>query len=171
MNEVNSIALDRAKATSLAQLLAFTGIIIIAPFFHMQMLTGPVINAVLFIVTALLGVRAGIFAGLVPSVIALSIGTLPAPLAPMIPYIMLGNMILVFTFHFLKERNYWLGVVTASFLKFLFLFASSSVVVGLLAKSELAVKVAYMMSWPQLLTALAGGVIARVFLNFYQGRK
>jgi len=56
-------------------------------------------------------------------------------------------------------------MVAASVLKFIFLFTTSSVVINLLLKKEIATKVAEMMSWPQLLTALGGGVIAYIFLN------
>ena len=92
--------------------------------------------------------------------IALSAGLLPAILAPMIPFIMLSNAILIMTFSALKKKNYWLNIAIGSTFKFLFLFATSSIVINLLIKKEIAQQVALIMSWPQLLTALAGGVIA-----------
>jgi len=55
--------------------------------------------------------------------------------------------------------------VTASVLKFIFLWSTSFIVVKLLLKSELAGQVSAMMSWPQLATALLGGVIAYFFLK------
>jgi len=78
----------------------------------------------------------------------------------MVPFIMISNVLLVLVFNFLQKRNYWLAVVSASLLKFIFLFSTSSVVIGLLIKKEIVAKVAAMMSWPQLLTALMGGIIA-----------
>jgi len=98
--------------------------------------------------------------GLIPSVIALSFGLFPAILAPMVPFIMISNALLVIVFGLVQKKNYWLGIVSASLLKFIFLFATSSVVIGLLTKKEIAAKVAGIMSWPQLLTALVGGIIA-----------
>ena len=83
----------------------------------------------------------------------------------MIPFIMIGNTLLVVVFGYLKERDYWLGVIVASVLKFLFLFSISSIVIDLLFKKEIALKVAMMMSWPQLFTALIGGSIAYLFLK------
>jgi len=38
-------------------------------------------------------------------------------------------------------------------------------VMNLILKKELALKVSTMMSWPQLLTALLGGLIAYLFLK------
>jgi len=141
-------------------LFALLSVAVIVPLFHQQMITGPVVNATLFVATAVLGVSGGILVGLIPGVIALSVGLLPPVLAPMIPFIMISNTILVLTFHFLKDKNYWWGIIMASVLKFVFLYGTSSVVISLLLKKEVAEQVSLMMSWPQLLTALAGGCLA-----------
>lgn len=167
---INSIALalDRKKIISATQFIALVGVATIVPLFHQQMITGPIVNATLFIAAMLLGTQMGIFVGLIPSVIALSVGLLSPVLAPMIPYIMISNAILVLTFNFLKNKNFWLAVGMASFMKFLFLFATSSLVINLLLKKEMADSVAIMMSWPQLVTALAGGTIAWMFFKKIQ---
>jgi len=147
------------------QFISLVGVAVIVPLFHQQAITGPVVNATLFISVTLLGVQNAILVGLIPSLVALSTGLLPPVLAPMIPFIMVGNTILIIVFGYLKEKNFWLGIVTASVLKFLFLFSTSSIVINLLLKKEIATKVATMMSWPQLLTALVGGIIAFMFLK------
>ena len=64
------------------------------------------------------------------------------------------------------KRNFWIGVGVASLFKFLFLFSTSSLVVNLLLKKELAGQVSLMMSWPQLMTAFAGGLIAFLYLRY-----
>ena len=81
-----------------------SGITLMAPFFQQQAITGIIVNAMLFVATALLGVRMAIVLAFLPSVIALSLGTLPAPLAPMIPYIMVSNVLLVFVFDFFQKK-------------------------------------------------------------------
>ncbi len=148
---------------SIWKLIQFTALIAVAttvPLFHYQPVTGPVVNATLFIAAAILGPQAAILVGLVPSLIALSAGLLPPVLAPMIPFIMMSNAILIVTFSGLGKQNYWLKMGIASVLKFLFLFATSTIVIDLLIQKEIAEKVALMMSWPQLVTAIAGGAIA-----------
>jgi hypothetical protein len=170
MSNENIFALDRSKALVLSQFVALVGIATVVPLFHQQMITGPIVNATLFAAAIILGTQMGVFVGLIPSIIALSVGTLPAPLAPMVPYIMLSNAILILAFNVFRERNYWLAVGVASLLKFAFLWATSSVVIGLLMKKELAESVALMMSWPQLLTALLGGALAAVFLRMHNGK-
>lgn len=163
---MKELTTSREKIAFLTKLVVLLSVATIIPLFHQQMLTGPIVNATLFIATAVLGVSGGILVGLIPSVVALSAGLLPPVLAPMIPFIMISNTILVLTFHFLKERNYWTGMIMGSLLKFVFLYSTSAVVINLLLKKEVATQVSLMMSWPQLLTALVGGCIAYVFIKW-----
>lgn len=165
MYQTKTFALNRKNFLTVTQFISLVGVAVIVPLFHQQAITGPVVNATLFISVTLLGVQNAILVGLIPSLVALSTGLLPPVLAPMIPFIMVGNTILIIVFGYLKEKNFWLGIVTASVLKFLFLFSTSSIVINLLLKKEIATKVATMMSWPQLLTALVGGIIAFMFLK------
>ncbi|PIR92822.1 hypothetical protein COT99_04115 [Candidatus Falkowbacteria bacterium CG10_big_fil_rev_8_21_14_0_10_43_10] len=72
-------------------------------------------------------------------------------------------MIIIFAYFW--QKNFWSGMIMASLLKFAFLFSASSLVINLLLKKEIAAQVAAMMSWPQLLTALTGGLIALAFLK------
>ena len=165
MQRTKSLAINRQIALTLTKFLILLGVATIVPFFGQQAITGPIVNAMLFISVMILGLRGGILVSLVPSIIALSVGLLPIILAPMIPFIMAGNIILVSTFNYFKKQNFWLGIVSASFLKFIFLFITSSIVINLFIKGEVAAKVAVTMSWPQLFTALAGGVVSYLFLK------
>ena len=160
MNNQNVLAMDRSKIISAVWLAAFCGVAMLAPLLHQQLITGTIVNATLFAAAVILGRRMGIMVGIIPSVIALTVGTLPAVLAPMVPYIMISNALLILVFVFLKDKNYWLAVCAASFSKFIFLYTISAFVFGVLTQKALATMVAQMMSWPQLVTALAGGTLA-----------
>jgi len=168
MGTTKTLVLRKQKILILAQFATLIGIATIAPLFGQQAITGPIINATLFISVMLLGVQGAVLIGLVPSLIALSVGLLPSMLAPMVPFIMLGNVILVIVFNYFKERSFWLGVISSSILKFVFLFSTSSIVINLLSKKEIASKITMTMGWFQLLTALAGGLIAYIFLNNFK---
>jgi len=170
MEKTKILALKRKTIVNSITFVLLLGVATIAPLFHFQPLTGRIVNATLFIAATLLGVQNAIFIGLLPSTIALSAGLLPPVLAPMVPFIILGNTILIVAFNYLRKKNYWLGVISASVLKFLFLFGASSIVINLLLKREVATKVAVMMSWPQLATALTGGIIAYLFLKVFFDR-
>jgi hypothetical protein len=168
MENEKCLVLDRRRAIFITRFVFLAGIATIAPLFHQQIITGPIVNATLFAAAIFLGTTSGILIGLIPSLIAFSVGILPIPLAPVMPYIMLSNIILILTFGFLKDKNYWLAVGVSSFLKFIFLFGSSSFIISLLLKKELAQNTVAMMSWPQLVTALAGGILAWIAFHAYK---
>lgn len=144
---------------AVAQFVLLLSLSITAPLLHNQIITGSIVNAILFISVATLGITGASLICLVPSIFALLAGTLPSVLSPFIPFIMLANILLVLSFNYLKKYNYWLRVVSASLLKFLFLFAVSFYV---------SQTVAIMFGWVQLLTALLGGVITYFVLKFSQ---
>jgi hypothetical protein len=163
--QAKSIPFKKEAIISLLNFIALIGVAVIVPMFHNQLATGPIINAVLFIATIMLGIEKALFICLIPSVVAISVGLLPVVLAPAVPFIMISNVLMVLVFNILKEKNYWAGVIASSFLKFIFLYSSSFLVVNLVIGKELASNISLMMGWPQLLTALAGGVLAFIFLK------
>jgi len=163
---LKSLTITKAQALPLTKFIVLLSVATLLPaFIHLQYITGPIVNAILFISAALLGVEAAILIGLIPSLVALSMGLLPAVLAPMVPFIMVSNTIMIIIFAYFWQKNFWSGMIMASLLKFAFLFSASSLVINLLLKKEIAAQVAAMMSWPQLLTALTGGLIALAFLK------
>lgn len=164
------LALSKNQIISIAQFGALLAAAILAPLLHNQLITGSIVNAVLFLATALLGWPSAVAIGALPSLIAAVSGTLPAPLIPMIPFIITGNALLIVVFFLLKNKNYFLGAGLASVLKFLFLYSTSATLFQFLLPQKLAPQMAMMMSWPQLYTALLGGLIAFVFLRFYKNK-
>ena len=165
MNKIKLLILNRSNLLAVLEFSFLLSVALFAPLFKNQFITGPLVNAVLFLATKGLGVEAGVLIGLIPSLIALSVGLLPLILAPMVPFIMVGNAILVIVFSKLKEKNFWLGIFLSSFLKFLFLSFTSAFLFDVFFKKELSQKIALMISWPQLFTALSGGVIAFLILK------
>ncbi|MDD5146136.1 MAG: iron hydrogenase [Candidatus Pacebacteria bacterium] len=153
------IALNRYQILSLAKFGTLLGVAIIAPLLHQQLITGTIVNAVLFASTIFLGWPAAVTIGVLPSLFALAFGTLPQPLALMIPFIVASNAILVISFYFLKSKGFWLAVLAAAFLKFLFLLAASQLIIKIALNGPIAKSIAQMMSLPQLITALLGGVL------------
>lgn len=169
---------------------------------HSQFVTGPLVNMALILAVYLVGARGAMLIGILPSTIALGTGLLPAVLAPMVPFIILSNVILIITIDFLRQadfrfpllfkegikrwlyrtvfhrpaarlqsttlqageastfNHYFFALFCAAALKYLLLALTSSVVINLLLNKAVAAKVAAMMSWPQLATALLGGILA-----------
>ena len=168
MTETKTLILRKANLLSFTLLL---GLAVLAPLLKFQLVSGSLVNTVLFISTVILGVQEALFICLIPSLFALAIGLLPIALASMVPFIVTSNAILVLIFSFLRKKNFWLGVVSASIVKFIFLFSSSSLLVSFISNKQAINAAAKMMSLPQLFTALAGGLIASLILGLLKSKK
>lgn len=157
-SNVGALTIKKSAALTFVLLI---GVAVAAPVvFSQQLITGTIVNATLIIGVYLLGVPGALVIGLLPSTIALAAGLLPAVMAPMIPFIIVGNTILVVSFNYLRNLNYWVGITAGAILKFVFLFGTCNVVVGMVINEQVSAKISGMMSWPQLVTALCGGILA-----------
>lgn len=162
MENIKSNLLAKLNLKSIAWFVVLMAIVAFVPhYIHNQFVTGPIVNATLFLGTVILGTGNAILIGLIPSVVALVSGLLPAPLAPMVPFIMISNAILVLVFSYTRKINYWAGVFGGTLFKYAFLYLTSTIVVNLVSNHNIALKAAaQMLTWPQIVTALAGGIIA-----------
>lgn len=120
---------------------------------HNQWITGTIVNALLFLAVWRVGIVNAALVAAFPSSIALLRGLLPAPMAILVPYIIVSNIALILVFYAIKKYPL-AGIISASLAKFIFLFAITSFFI------KLATPLVVMMQWPQLITALAGGLIA-----------
>jgi hypothetical protein len=83
----------------------------------------------------------------------------------MVPFIVLGNISLVYIFSLLRKKNFFLRLIPAALVKFSFLFLVSNFLISFFIKQNVADKIAIMMSWPQLITALMGGVAVYLIIS------
>jgi len=118
-----------------------------------QWITGTLVNATLFLAAYKLAPINALIVAVLPSSIALMQGLLPLPMVLLIPFIIVSNIILILFFGLLKRNLLW-GIITSSLTKFLFLYALT-----LILAEKLSTPLVYMFQWPQLFTALAGGLL------------
>lgn len=118
-----------------------------------QLLVGTIVNASLFGAVWQVGWLGAFWVAVLPSTVALIKGTLPLPMATLIPFIIFSNLILVFVFHLLPKKNL-LSIFLSASLKFIFLFS-----INLFFTGKISAIFLKMLSWPQLITALAGGLL------------
>lgn len=167
MADAQAISVRHAVAVSNVYVLLL-GVSMVAPLLRLpQLVTGSIVNATLLIAAVVLGPRAAISIGLLPSVFAVMSGLLPSGLVPLVPLIMVGNTLLVAVFHLVRPRGWWVGVAAASVVKASWLFGATSLLAlttGLL-EGPVGVLALGVMGWPQLVTALSGGVIAFAILR------
>jgi len=139
-----------------------------------QYVTGPLVNALLIISVETMGLTRALWVGVAPSLVAWGTGVLPGSLLAMIPFIVAGNAVLTTAFATLRRINYWLGIAVGALLKcaWLWLAVTFATVRPFSLQMDGAVReilippaMAQMLTWPQLVTALAGGVLAYGFLQ------
>ncbi|MDD3711031.1 MAG: hypothetical protein PHP37_00265 [Patescibacteria group bacterium] len=166
MKKTKTLIINNEKVFILLQFLTLLSIATIAPMIGNQLITGSIVNAILFITVMLLGVRAGILISIIPSFVALFSGIISITLIPIIPIVILGNILLILCFNFLKEKKYWIKIFFSSLLKFIFIFSFSNLFLNLILKREIIQKLIVNMGYFQLLTALSGGILAFFIVKF-----
>ncbi len=144
-----------------------------------QPLTGPLINMLLLLTAIFVGWKAGIMLGVITPVVAILRGQLPASLAPMMPFIAVGNVLLVACFSVLISwqavaqrsliydwRTYF-AIGVAALIKFCWLTASVKMVLPVFLGKHLPSPLVYMMTLPQLITASIGGLLAVLVVELF----
>jgi len=144
--------------TRTALLLALT--MIFQSFRAPQLVTGTLVNGMLLISAGYVGMWSGVIIGLFTPVLAFVFGIMKFP--PMMPFIMIGNALYVLVFTGMKNKP--VGMVLGSLVKFLWLSASVYYMLPLFGVKAPAVLVE-MFTFPQLATAVMGGVLALLVLG------
>lgn len=156
----------REKIFSYAfKLVLLLGVVSIAPFFNFQAVTGTIVNAILIIALIMLGRKEAIMIGIFPSIFSIVFGILSPVVLPLIPFIIVSNIVLILTLDILRKNSYWKGVIWGSILKFLLLYFSGIILVNFFELNDLAKIIAMMFSWQQLATAFSGGIVAYAVLR------
>ena len=134
---------------------------------HPQMLVGTIVNAMLIVSALELDTKKTLPIIFAPSLGVLARGLIFGPFTPflamMIPFIWIGNALLVLGIKFLnKKTNYWISLGLAAGAKAGFLF---SVALTLVSLSILPAMFLVAMGWMQLLTVISGGIVAFGLIN------
>jgi uncharacterized membrane protein len=123
---------------------------------------GPLVNACLLIAAAT-GLWGGTAIAFISPFGAILTGAaIPLPFAP---FIAIGNFLLVLCFHLVK-KNRVVGIVLGAVLKFAFLYGAITAFVQLMkVPAKKALPLFFAFGWPQLVTALVGGVVALLVIK------
>lgn len=141
------------------------GAVIAGPFSVTQLVTGSLVNCVLFVFTANTGILSGICIGVLSSVLASIIGIGPA-VAALIPLIAGGNSIIAIVYGLLEKINRILATLLAAAVKCGFLWLTVPALLKAVGAPEKQLKaLSIMFSWPQGITALIGGVLAFIIIS------
>lgn len=170
---IKTQTLSQAETKITAGVLAGFVVATILPFFfHVQLVTGPLINAMLILATVILGLRWALVLSIIPSIMALAGGLLLPFMAPVVPFIILSNMLMVALVNYFYTRDgnanngYWKGVLSGALGKSFFLMVAAFGVLSYFQNPQ-AVKLAVSaFGIIQFLTALVGACLAFLFLKF-----
>ncbi len=171
MNKIKTIAKEQpwisCKTSELTWTVSLITAVIIAPAIlaHTpanQIVTGTIVNSLLFIAAYRLPFVNALMIAILPSSVALLRGLLPAPMVTLIPYIIISNIVLISTFSALKKTPL-IGVLAASIAKFTLLYLAIWII-----GQQFNAQLITMFQWPQLITALLGGFVFLNLLKFFQ---
>lgn len=151
----------KGKVDLLTKAAVLLAIAIVFQFAKMgQYVTGTGINAVLITAVGVCGLPWAAAIGIITPMLAVLLGVQPPATVVLVPFIMAGNAVYVTLFKVLRRYNDFIGIIAAALTKFALLYAAANIIVN---KLPAPIKLAF--SFPQLITAAAGGAIALVILK------
>ena len=132
---------------------------------------GPLVNACLLVSTAFAGVWSGIIIAIVSPFASLINNHAPvaAALLPFAPFVAAANAVYVLSYYFLAKRSPIAAVGVGAVLKFAFLFTGIRLFLQIFSFPKFAKVLTVLFGWPQLLTALLGGIIALAAIKALKG--
>ncbi len=143
------------------------GAVIAGPFSVNQLVTGSLVNCVLFVFTAVGGLWCGVCIGILSALLASVIGIGPAVLA-VVPLVACGNAILCIVFALITKTlraPKLAGVIASAAVKCAFLWLTVPLLLQAVgAPDKQRMMLGIMFSWPQACTALIGGLLALLIL-------
>lgn len=135
-----------------------------------QPAVGPLVNMTLIITAIVVGPISAVIIGCLTPLVAFFLGIMP--LLPIVPFIMIGNILFVLGFSLIKGRfgklGVWIGIVVAAIAKAGFLAISIRYLVVYFVE-KVPPKLILAFSLPQLYTALIGGTLAIVISHYLSG--
>lgn len=126
-----------------------------------NILTGSLVNACLLISSAIVGVGLGSIVCCVTPLCAVLFG-IPMPIV-FVPFIAISNFIFIFLSYIIKNNIF--RFIVPIVIKALFIYMSIKIVIGMLGMaSNKASQILYLFSWPQIVTATIGTIIAWIII-------
>lgn len=160
--QTETITVPKTKALVLEYSLLSTAFLI--PFFISgpQLLTGTIVNTLLFLFVSQTNSKKLLPIVILPSIGAVLNGILFGKftvfLLYFLPFIWIGNYVLIRTFSLLRKNNpFFVSVLLSSVLKFFVLISTAYLFVGLKVVPALFIQ---LMGFFQLYTAIMGGLLA-----------
>lgn len=164
-----SLSLITRTAILLALTVLFQSLRVLMPFMPAnisQYVIGSLVNLCLIVAAVVVGIRGGCVIAVVAPLIAFFQGFTPSPI--LVAPIALGNLVLVVVVALLYDKNRLTALAAGAVLKFVTLYLGVvRIVVPLLlpdVNEKIKAVLSVQFSWPQLITASIGGILAVITL-------
>lgn len=164
-----SLSLITRTAILLALTVLFQSLRVLMPFMPAnisQYVIGSLVNLCLIVAAVVVGIRGGCVIAVVAPLIAFFQGFTPSPI--LVAPIALGNLVLVVVVALLYDKNRLTALAAGAVLKFATLYLGVvRIVVPLLlpdVNEKIKAVLSVQFSWPQLITASIGGILAVIIL-------
>ncbi len=152
-------------AILLALTVLFQSLRVIMPFMPAnisQYVVGSLVNLCLIVAAVTLGIPGGAVIAIVAPIIAFLQGF--TPFAMLVIPIALGNLVLVIVVALLYKKNIIIAFATGALAKFIALYIGIVLIVLPFFLPKAPAQLQLVFSWPQLVTASIGGVLAALVL-------
>jgi len=179
--KISSARFITTTAMLLALTIVFQMLRVIIPFIAVplipgiisldQLLVGTLVNLCLIVAAATAGIWSGVIISVIAPLVAFAQGHVP--LVWMVPFVMIGNALLVVFYGLLKNKSQVLGFVLGSVAKTAFLWIGI-IFVGISlfhAPEKMVTVLSVAFSWSQLITAIIGGLISIPVLRALKPRQ
>lgn len=135
-------------------------IIPIPPFLSV-FLIGSLVNTCLLVAEETVGMKYALIIACSAPIVAYFQQLLPLPIF-IIP-VVLGNVIYILVFSIGIKYKMWLGICAAAISKSVFMYAAFVWLFTMIAiPGQMSASLLFIMSWPQLITGVIGGIVSRV---------
>jgi len=171
MNKTVQVLTKTAMLLALTVLFQSLRVIIPMPTTMNLFVVGSLVNLALIIAGVTVGIRGGVAIAVLAPVIALLQGFIGNPI--LVPFVALGNVVIVTAAALLYKNNKYLAIAGGAVAKFAVLYLSivkyafPTLIAPALPAAQagkMASLLAYQFSWPQLVTAALGGMLAILIL-------
>jgi hypothetical protein len=135
------------------------GLTLIGRLLGLSYIASLLVNTLFFTAVLVVGRSGGSLIGVLSPLIAFQLGLLPAALAPMLPFIIVGNVVLVLIYDLMVTKDRLLAIGCAVFVRYTILTS------GVKMLSDLPEEIANMLQASELGTSLFGGLLSFVVIN------
>ena len=134
------------------------------PPFISNFIIGSIVNSILIVAVFTIGIKYTVIIAFVAPLIAFAQGLLP--IIHFIPLIMVANISYFIAIKILMQKNKIIAIATAALIKVTMLYFGKTLILTIvILPPNIAKMLSLLLSWPQIITAVLGGILGILMLK------